>query len=62
MKQLGQTRLNVSRLCFGTMTLEQLEPALKALNVKMTEELYRELSALTPAPPPATDRTEEARE
>ena len=44
----------------GARSLEQLEPALGALDVAMTPELYAELCRLTPTPPPATDRSEEA--
>lgn len=43
----------------GARNLEQLEASLGALKVKMTVELYREISALSPAPAPATDRNEE---
>jgi len=43
----------------GARNLEQLESALAAAEVPMTEELYAQLSALTPTPPPATDRSEE---
>ncbi len=43
----------------GARNLDQLEPALAALALDMTPELYAELCALTPTPPPATDRTEE---
>lgn len=39
---------------------EQLAPSLAAMRFDMTPDLYARLSALTPAPPPATDRTEEA--
>ena len=45
----------------GARNLAQLEDSLGALNVPMTPDLYAEVSALTPQPPPATDRTEEAR-
>ncbi len=38
----------------------QLPASLEAGDVEMTESLYARLSALTPAPPPATDRLEEA--
>jgi len=38
---------------------EQLAPSLAALEFKMDDALYARLSALYPAPPPATDRTEE---
>jgi 1-deoxyxylulose-5-phosphate synthase len=40
-------------------TTEQLEPALAALNARMDTKLYDRLSALSPTPPPATDRIEE---
>lgn len=38
----------------------QLAPSLAAANYPMTEETYARIAALSPAPPPATDRTEEA--
>lgn len=37
----------------------QLAPSLAALPYEMSDETYATLSALMPAPPPATDRTEE---
>jgi len=43
----------------GARSVEQLEPALASLEIPMTQELRRELSALTHEPPPATDRTDE---
>lgn len=39
---------------------EQLAPSLAALAFAMDDALYARLAALTPAPPPATDRSEEA--
>lgn len=39
---------------------DQLAPSLAALTYEMTDALYAEISALMPAPPPATDRLEEA--
>ncbi len=39
---------------------EQLVPSLAAITFEMDDALYARLSALTPAPPPATDRLEEA--
>lgn len=42
----------------GARNLDQLEGSIKALEVNMTPELYAELSALSPEPPPPTDRTE----
>ncbi len=39
---------------------EQLRPSLDALGFEMDDDLYARISALTPTPPPATDRTEEA--
>jgi aryl-alcohol dehydrogenase-like predicted oxidoreductase len=44
----------------GARNLAQLESSLGALAIPMTPELRDEVSALTPAPPPATDRNEEA--
>lgn len=43
----------------GARSVEQLEPALKALDIPMTEELRKELSLLTREPPLATDRSDE---
>lgn len=43
----------------GARDLEQLEPALGALEVPMDDELYRAVAELSPEPPPATDRNEE---
>ena len=43
----------------GSRNLEQLRPCLAALEIEITSELYQEISALSPAPPPATDRNEE---
>jgi aryl-alcohol dehydrogenase-like predicted oxidoreductase len=42
----------------GARNLEQLNPALDSMNIKMTKELYDEISSFSPTPPPATDRTE----
>jgi len=39
---------------------EQLKPSLDAIGFDMTPDLYARLCALTPTPPPATDRTEES--
>mgnify|MGYP003884662229 FL=1 len=38
---------------------EQLAPSLAALDFAMTPELYARIAALSPTPPPATDRLEE---
>ena len=43
----------------GARNVEQLAPSLAAAEIKMTPEWRAELSALSPAPPPATDRSEE---
>jgi aryl-alcohol dehydrogenase-like predicted oxidoreductase len=45
----------------GARNLEQLEPSLRAAELKMTSEWRAELSALSPEPPSATDRSEEKR-
>lgn len=44
----------------GARNLQQLEGSLKSLEIDMTPELRAEVSALSPEPPPATDRSEEA--
>jgi len=43
----------------GARNLSQLEGSLKSLEIPMTPELRQEISALTPEPAPATDRSEE---
>ena len=45
----------------GTRSVAHLEVALRSLEIEMTfdSELYREISALSETPPPATDRNEE---
>jgi len=43
----------------GARNLEQLESSLKASEIEMTPELRTRISALSPEPPPATDRNEE---
>jgi aryl-alcohol dehydrogenase-like predicted oxidoreductase len=43
----------------GARNPEQLEPLLAASAVKMSSEWRAEISALSPEPPPATDRSEE---
>lgn len=40
---------------------EQIAPSLAALDYPMTPALYDRISALSPAPPPATDRLEETK-
>jgi aryl-alcohol dehydrogenase-like predicted oxidoreductase len=49
----------VTSVLLGARTVEQLTPALGALDIPMDAELRGAISALTPAPPPATDRNEE---
>lgn len=44
----------------GARNLEQLEPSLSAIDISLTAEQRREISALSFAPPLATDRREEA--
>jgi aryl-alcohol dehydrogenase-like predicted oxidoreductase len=43
----------------GARSLAQLESTLKAVEIAMTPELYAEIAALSPQPPPATDRNDE---
>jgi aryl-alcohol dehydrogenase-like predicted oxidoreductase len=50
----------VTAAVMGARTLEQLDDCLGAADIEMTAELRDSISALSPAPPPATDRTEEA--
>lgn len=41
-------------------TVEQLQPSLDAMSFDLPDDLYARLTALTPTPAPATDRSEEA--
>jgi aryl-alcohol dehydrogenase-like predicted oxidoreductase len=43
----------------GARNLEQLVGSLNSMNIPMTAELRAEIAALSPEPPPATDRNEE---
>jgi aryl-alcohol dehydrogenase-like predicted oxidoreductase len=49
----------ITSVLLGARTVEQLAPALGALDVKMDAAERAALSALTPSPPPPTDRNEE---
>lgn len=51
---------DVTAPLLGARNLEQLRPALGALDVEMTDELRTRVSALSRAPAPATDRNEES--
>ena len=44
----------------GARSLEQLEPCLKAAQIELSTEQRQQISDLSPQPPPATDRNEEA--
>ncbi len=44
----------------GARNLEQLEPALAAIEVEITDQWRAEISNLSPTPPLATDRSEDA--
>lgn len=46
----------------GARNVDQLRDAVAAAEIEMTEELRREISSLSPEPPPATDRSEEKTE
>lgn len=46
----------------GARNVEQLDASLKAFEIDMTTELREEIAALSPAPPPPTDRSEEGGE
>ena len=57
-KNLGNTGVKVSSLCFGTMTFGW-QADQKTSKIAMDSALRAEISALSPEPPPATDRWEE---
>jgi aryl-alcohol dehydrogenase-like predicted oxidoreductase len=43
----------------GARNVEQLKDSLQAADIQMSPDLYAEICRLTPAPPPATDRSED---
>ncbi|MEM7505944.1 MAG: aldo/keto reductase [Pseudomonadota bacterium] len=43
----------------GARSLEQLRPSLAAAEIEMSGDLHARIAALSPSPPPATDRLEE---
>jgi len=43
----------------GARNLEQLEDSIRSVEIEMTPDLRAQISALTPEPPPATDRSDE---
>jgi aryl-alcohol dehydrogenase-like predicted oxidoreductase len=49
----------VTSTLLGARNTKQLAPALTALNLELPEGWYNEVAALSPAPPSATDRSEE---
>jgi aryl-alcohol dehydrogenase-like predicted oxidoreductase len=49
---------DVTAAIIGARNLTQLEDSLAAPDIDMTNDLREEISALSPAPAPATDRTE----
>ena len=53
------THPGITAPIIGARSLEQLEPSLAALKVKMTPEWRAQISALGIQPPVATDRLEE---
>jgi aryl-alcohol dehydrogenase-like predicted oxidoreductase len=54
-------RPGVTAPLVGARSLEQLEPSLAAAEVELERAVVDRITALTPAPPPATDRSEERR-
>ncbi|MCE8520451.1 aldo/keto reductase [Ruegeria pomeroyi] len=48
-----------ARPIVSARSAEQLRPSLAAMEFQMSPELYARLTALSPTPPPATDRIEE---
>ena len=52
-------RPGVTAPLLGARTVEQLEPLLAAAELELGDELRARISALSPEPPPATDRNEE---
>ena len=45
----------------GARNVDQLEDSLRSMEIDMSPELRQEVAALSPTPPPATDRSEETK-
>jgi aryl-alcohol dehydrogenase-like predicted oxidoreductase len=43
----------------GARNVDQLEDALRSVDIQLSPELYADICRLTPTPPSATDRSEE---
>ncbi len=43
----------------GARNVEQLKDSLESVDITLSDDLYNEICRLTPAPPPATDRSED---
>jgi aryl-alcohol dehydrogenase-like predicted oxidoreductase len=52
-------RPGVTAPLIGGTSVEQLEPSLAAADLELDDELMARITALSPTPPPPTDRTEE---
>jgi aryl-alcohol dehydrogenase-like predicted oxidoreductase len=50
----------VTSTLIGARNLEQLEPCLAAAEIELSADQRDGIAALSPSPPPATDRNEEA--
>ncbi len=50
---------DVTSPIIGARNVDQLGPALRSVDIPMTDELRDEIAVLSPAPAPATDRSEE---
>jgi aryl-alcohol dehydrogenase-like predicted oxidoreductase len=53
---------NVTAPLLGARSVEQLSPLLKAASLELSDAVYAEISALTAAPAPATDRHDDGGE
>ncbi|WP_245581379.1 aldo/keto reductase [Octadecabacter arcticus] len=50
----------VTSTLISARNASQLKPSLDALNLELSNEIFAEITALSPTPAPATDRSEEA--
>ena len=54
-----KTHFQLTAPIVGARDVKQLAPSLKSLDIKMTQELWDQVAALSRTPAPATDRVEE---
>jgi len=45
-RQIGNSDLNVSAICLGSMTLKHLEENISCIDIKLTDEMLKEIEEI----------------